>query len=246
MINEIIDNDVIYDKSEMRFFDKKTTKELGYILNEYLYYFLYREKALENILSSEKTRGEVIKEVTEKMSAELSGYNISENFEKCIEIFEKWYGIRESMYMKNETKCESNKEKFKFDVYSSDIGGYAGVALKFIESEQKGTKTNMILCVPNNGSIKELEDADIIEVSCLLDNGVCTLDKFDNIDVIALELIRKVKTYERLASKAIREKSREFAVKALFVHPLVNSYSIACTLVDEYIVSNKNFIDGWK
>ena len=41
-----------------------------------------------------------------------------------------------------------------------------------------------------------------------------------------------MKNYERLASKAIREKSRAAAVQALTLHPLVNSYSLACALTD--------------
>ncbi len=59
------------------------------------------------------------------------------------------------------------------------------------------------------------------------------------------ELIRRVKNYERLASKAIREKSRAAAVQALTLHPLVNSYSLACALTDAYIAHNKDYCDGW-
>ena len=61
----------------------------------------------------------------------------------------------------------------------------------------------------------------------------------------AQELIRRVKNYERLASKAIREKSRTAAVQALTLHPLVNSYSLACALTDAYIAHNKGYCDGW-
>ena len=62
---------------------------------------------------------------------------------------------------------------------------------------------------------------------------------------MAVELIRRVKNYERLASKAIREKSRAAAVQALTLHPLVNSYSLACALTDAYIAHNKDYCDGW-
>lgn len=54
-----------------------------------------------------------------------------------------------------------------------------------------------------------------------------------------------MKNYERLASKAIREKSRAAAVQALTLHPLVNSYSLACALTDAYIAHNKDYCDGW-
>lgn len=53
--------------------------------------------------------------------------------------------------------------------------------------------------------------------------------------------------YERLSSKAIRERSRSAAIQALTLHPLVNSYSIAVKLVDEFIEHNKTIAaDGNK
>ena len=58
--------------------------------------------------------------------------------------------------------------------------------------------------------------------------------------------VRRVKAYERLASKAIREKSRTAAIDCLTLHPLVNSYSLAVKLVDSYIALNAGYSDGWK
>ena len=62
----------------------------------------------------------------------------------------------------------------------------------------------------------------------------------------ALELIRRVKVYERLASQAIRTRSRAAAVDCLMAHPLVNSYSLASALVDEYIRLNAAYSEGWE
>ena len=60
-----------------------------------------------------------------------------------------------------------------------------------------------------------------------------------------MELIRRVKLYERYASRAIRNRSRDDAVTCLMVHPLVNSYSLAEELVDEYLKSNRDYIEEW-
>ena len=35
------------------------------------------------------------------------------------------------------------------------------------------------------------------------------------------------------------------AITSLMVHPLVNSYSLAETLVDEYLKSNRDYIEEW-
>lgn len=243
---ELIGDERIYHKTEMRFFEPDLVKKQGCILNEYLYYFYYREKAVENILKAGKTRGEVICEINREMTKELSGMDIENDFDACLKVFEKWYGKRESAYMANETGVANDKPPFKFDIYSKDEGGYAGVALKYIKSVRSGKDTQMILCVPNNGAISCLKDSDVIEVTCDLVNGECIPHKFENLSEINLELIRRVKLYERLASKAIREKSIDAAVDCLMVHPLVNSYSLAKELVEEYLNLNKEYSGEWK
>ena len=52
--------------------------------------------------------------------------------------------------------------------------------------------------------------------------------------------------YERLSSKAIREKSRVAAVEALTMHPLVNSYSLAKKLINDYMELNKDYVSDWR
>lgn len=240
---ELIENDAAYKNSDMRYFSKQLLRDRKAILNEYLYYFYYREKAVENILNANQTRGEQIREINKNMTAELSQMDIENDFEGCLEVFNKWYGMREGSYMASETG-ERRTTPWHFDIYEEDDGGYAGVALKFIETAQSGAKGTMIMCIPNEGSIDGLRDNDVVEITCDVDKNGCTPHKIAKVDVQNLELIRRVKNYERLASKAIREKDKSAAVQALTLHPLVNSYSLAYELVDEYIEHNKRYCDG--
>ena len=55
---ELIANDEAYAKTDMRFFEKRLLEDRGCVLNEYLYYFYYREKAVANILNAKQTRGD--------------------------------------------------------------------------------------------------------------------------------------------------------------------------------------------
>ena len=119
------------------------------------------------------------------------------------------------------------------------------MALEFIENAQSGQTGPMILCVPNGNAIDGLRPDDVVEVTCEVGPKGCTPHRIGTVDEQNLELIRRVKNYERLASKAIREKSRAAAVQALTLHPLVNSYSLACALTDAYIAHNKDYCDGW-
>ena len=169
---ELIANDEAYAKTDMRFFEKRLLEDRGCVLNEYLYYFYYREKAVANILNAKQTRGEMICDINRHMTEELSKIDIENDFEAGLKCFEKWYGIRENNYMANETGIHRDKP-WTFDVYSKDAGGYAGVALKFIEIAASGGMGTMILCAPNGNAIEGLEPTDIIEVTCDISREGC-------------------------------------------------------------------------
>lgn len=242
---DLIENPLAYEQTDMRYFEPKLLKERGCILNEYLYYFYYREQAVQNILNAPKTRGEQICEINKAMTEELSRIDVENDFDTAFEIFEHWYGERENNYMASETGIK-RKNAWHFDIHQKDNGGYAGVALKFIEIMQSGKSDSMILCTANNGAVDGLYDDDIVEITCdITPNGVFP-HRFENIDEQNFEIIRRVKMYERLASKAIREKSVKSAVEALTMHPLVNSYSLATKLINDYLELNKDYVKEWK
>ncbi|MBR4450396.1 MAG: 6-phospho-beta-glucosidase, partial [Clostridia bacterium] len=237
VLHEIIENDRAYTETDLRYFDKSLLRERNAILNEYLYYFYYREKAVANILAAPQTRGEQIAQINRRMTAELENIDIEKDFDKALAIFEHWYGERENNYMAAESGVK-RQTKWHFDIFEKDDGGYAGVALNFIGIEQSGGVDSMILCVPNNGAIDGLLDTDVVEITCDIRDGKAVPHRFGRVDEQNLELIRRVKIYERLASEAIRTKSRIKAIEALTLHPLVASYSLATELVDEYLAHN--------
>ncbi len=114
-----------------------------------------------------------------------------------------------------------------------------------MEIVRSGKPDSMILCAPNNGAIPGLLDTDVIESTCDVTPTACTPHRFTDFDEEALELIRRVKLYERKAAKAILTKDRAMAVDAIALHPLVNSYSLAEELVDQYIRHNFVYSPDW-
>lgn len=245
IMQDLIADDAAYLRTDLRFFEKRLLLERGCVLNEYLYYFYYREKAVANILASRQTRGECIRDINRSMTAELGDLDPEQDFERCLSIFEKWYGKRENDYMAAETGVRRHKP-WRFDLYAQDAGGYAGVALNFIEILQSGTPGSMILCVPNDGAIPGLADNDVVEISCAVSASGCKPHSFSDLDPQHLELIRRVKVYERLAAQAIVQQNRRAAVDCLTLHPLVNSYSLACELTDAYLALNHNYTALWR
>jgi len=242
ILPELLNDPRLFTDTDMRVFKPDLLQHMGCILN----YFYYRQEAVDNILKAGITRGEVIRDINKQMTAELSQMDIDGDFDRCLKVFEKWYGRREAAYMANETGVRRPEKEWKFDIFAKDDGGYAGVALKYITTKLSGHDSEMILCVPNKGAIPELEDSDVVEITCDIKNGELIPHRIENRSEIAMELIRRVKVYERLASKAIREKSIGTAIDCLMVHPLVNSYSLAKELVETYIENNRKFISGWK
>lgn len=245
VLPRLIESDVAYERTDMRYFDKAYLRRKQLIPNEYLYYYYSRERALENINGASETRGEQIERLNKAMTAELAERDIVNDFNGCLKIFDKYYGMRENSYMASETGIRRGTE-WHFNPFSIDAGGYAGVALKYMRIVSSGKPGKMIMCVPNNGALGFLEDSDIIEATCdVTANGVFP-HRFTVDDEDTRELIRRMKLYERNAAKAILLKNRDMAVSALMLHPLIESYTLAVSLVDSYIELNKEFSDGWK
>lgn len=68
----------------------------------------------------------------------------------------------------------------------------------------------------------------------------------NNIPKMQENLIKSVKLYENLTVEAIFERSIQKAIKALTVHPLVNSYSLAKSIVFDYLEVHKEYFKDWK
>lgn len=244
IVPELLLSDEARSKTDLRIFDRDLLSFIGLVPNEYLYYFYYRQKAVDNILRVGKTRGDDILEINTGMLKELRELDPEKDFQKCLDIYTKWYGMRENRYMATETGHKREKV-WSFDIYSRSDGGYAGVALNYIRILQSGAPGEMILCVPNEGSLNFLEDKDTIEVTCDISDKGAVPHRFDNIPNATKELIRQVKHYERIGAQAILKKSRKLAIEALMAHPLVNAYDIASCLAGQYIANNECYTGEW-
>lgn len=248
LLPEILENPRLYEQTDMRYFEPELAGHMGCLLNEYLYYYYYREKALSNMEKTGETRGERIKRINDHMLEELGQYDAAVDFEKMLDIYSSHTYERESNYMQGETALSRDEACIpKFDLYTRDEGGYAGVALALMRAKLTGEKGEMILCLPNHGTLDWLEEKDVIEVSCEISKeGAKPKRGPYDLPESARELIRTVKYYERTAAKAIVEQNTKKAVEALMVHPLVNSYSLAKDILKEYLEVYEEYTGGWR
>lgn len=248
LLPEILENPKLYKQTDMRYFEQGLSRHMGCLLNEYLYYYYYREKALMNIVKTRETRGERIKRINDQMLKELSSYDAAADFDRMLEIYSAYTYERESDYMQGETSVARDETCLpKFDLYTKDQGGYAGVALALMRAKITGEKGEMILCLPNHNTLDWLEKEDVIEVSCEISKeGAKPKPGPYLLPESAKELIRTVKYYERTAAQAIVEKDTKKAVDALMVHPLVNSFSLAQDILKEYLEVYEEYTGGWR
>ena len=248
---EILNHPELYKKSEMRLFDKEITSLSDNLLpNEYLYFYHYRDRAVNSVLSSEKTRGETILGINEHMLEEMRTIDIDNDFEKAFSCFMTHYAMRENSYFAIESG-KAREEKFPTPTVEEYIaqpenGSYAAVALDYIRAVNTGKSVQMVLSVPNDGALDFLEDTDVCEITCTIDKDGVHTHKISDVPEMQKNLIRAVKLYENLTVEAIMERSREKAIKALTVHPLVCSYPIAVKLVDAYAKEYKKYIGEWE
>lgn len=249
--NELLNHPDLHSKTEMRLFPKKLIELSDNLMpNEYLYFYHFRDKAVNSILSGGKTRGETILEINEHMLHEMRKIDIDKDFEKAFHCFMEHYAMRENSYFSIETG-KSREEKFPVPTAEEYIkqpenGSYAAVALEFIKAVNTGESVQMVLSIPNEGALDFLNYNDVVEISCTVDKDGAHPDKIGSVPEMQKNLIRAVKHYENLTVEAIMEKNRAKAVKALTVHPLVLSYPIAEGLVDKYSAEYERYIGKWE
>ena len=190
------------------------------------------------------------KDVNVKMNIELEQVDVKNEFDRAIQVYFDNYNVRENNYLKSESGVDRVK-KYETPtaaefISRADEGGYAGVALNLIAAMNGARKVEMVLSVPNNGAIQELNNDDVVEIMCAIDRGIVTPRKQKAIPTPILNLILTVKEYERLAVKAILNRDRDTAIKALTVNPLVANHDIAKELVAKFVAAYGDFGGTWK
>lgn len=225
-----------------RLFDPKLVQAIGMWLNEYLYYYYYSDRAIAEIVSQEKTRGEEILEWNQSLLDQLSTMDVESDPEAAHNAYNAYMHRRIGTYMEH---GESGNETHGITDVEADEG-YAGVALSVIEGLEIGEPVHTALNVPNQGAITCMRADDVVEISCRIDRSGIHPQSIGDIPGPQELLMRTVKLYERLAVEAILKRSREEAVRALMIHPLVLSYSRARELVDRYLAAHAEYVGAWE
>jgi 6-phospho-beta-glucosidase len=233
---------------ELALFDQDLLRIVGMLPNEYLYFYYYREQAVEHIVAAGETRGEQVRRLSGDLLGDLRRIDPATHPEQAWQRYTAYLESRHGTYMAAETASagmhaeEEQEEKPKENGEEGE--GYAGVALDILGASQ-GQPREIVANVPNRGAIPGMQDDDVVEVACRSDQTGLHPIPMESVPEDALLLMQQVKRYERLTVEAVRTHSRECAVEALMNHPLVGSYSLSRSLVDAYLDAHRAYVGEW-
>ncbi|MGE5590511.1 MAG: hypothetical protein ACM3ZA_07830 [Bacillota bacterium] len=215
-------------------FNPDVIEALGLIPNEYLYFYYHRDRALGNILESQRTRGEEILVRTEEILKALQGRMEAGDEAGALDLYQKYIEQRDASYMSIETGKTVTKGMHMAD------GGYGGVAIAIIEAVFRGKGRVIIADHYNHGAIEGLADDDVIEGNFVINsNGVFPL-KCGHLPYECKGLLNAGAAYERAVAEAAVTGSRTVALKALLLHPIGLSYGVANELVNRYLDAHQS------
>ncbi len=248
LLPELVSNkEFIAKVEEFKMFDPELINTLKLLPNEYLYYYYNREQAVQNIINNGDTRAKFVEANNAEMLRVLAGMDIDADPETALQTYLRFMHKRESSYMAIETSKgpihqPSEDEKLEMP----NTLGYAGVMLDFARAMNQGIEKHIVLNIPAGEHVEGFDKNDVLEITCKMTaNGAIPVTP-KKLPEHAYQLMKNVKLFESLTVEAVLNKSRETAIKALMVHPLVNSYSMAKSLVNDYLEAYVDILGEWK
>jgi 6-phospho-beta-glucosidase len=211
---------------EGRLFGAEWLRTLGVVPNEYLHYYYFNRETVAAARTAAKTRGAFLLDQQRGFYEQLTAESVP-----ALPAWDRTRLEREETYMAENREAVSAGERDSCDLQS---GGYEKVALSLMRAIARDERTTLILNVRNRGALRMLDRDAIVEVPCHVDaNGPRPLAA-DPLPSHAAGLVSTVKAVERDVIAAAAEGSRTLAIRALALHPLVDSVNVARQLFDAY------------
>jgi 6-phospho-beta-glucosidase len=207
--------------------------------NEYLYYYYRNREAVRAILDSASTRGEYLAAQQNGLFRQLLAEPA-----RAADLWRAAVAERDASYMAEARghaagapdagAAEAPAAHAPLDEDDLAEHGYAGVALRVMAAISQDRGATMILNVRNGSTIPGLPEDAVVEVPAVVDaTGVHPLATPPP-DLHQLGLMQQVKAVERATIRAALSGSRDQAVLAFGLHPLVGSLDLAERLVRGY------------
>jgi 6-phospho-beta-glucosidase len=232
--------------ADLSLFEPELLRIIRLVPNEYLYFYYYREQAIQHIKDAGESRGAQVLRLSAQLIEDLRRIDPETEPARGWARYQTYLASRHGTYMAAETASGGMHADGEQKDGKDDEGeGYAGVALDILASS-RGESRDVVANVPNRGAIPGMRDDDVVEVACRSDRKGLHPLPVDPVPEDEYLLMRQVKQYERLTVEAVYGRSRACAVEALMSHPLVGSFSLARHLVDEYLRAHRPYVGEWE
>ncbi|AZK92790.1 MULTISPECIES: 6-phospho-beta-glucosidase [Streptomyces] len=216
---------------EGRLFGADWLRTLGAVPNEYLHYYYFNRETVAAYRSAERTRGAFLHEQQDGFYAAMRRPGGG----SALAAWDRTRAEREATYMAHNRQAAGAGERDAADLES---GGYEQVALALMRAVARDERTTLILNVRNRGALAPLDADAVVEVPCLVDGNGAHPVTVSPLTGHAAGLVTAVKAVEREVLAAAGSGSRERAVAAFALHPLVDSVTVARRLVDAYAAAH--------
>lgn len=198
---------------EGRLFGADRLRALGAIPNEYLWYWYFTELATS--IDDGPTRGEFLL----RQQSDFYAAAVNEPG-RALELWEAALARRESTYLAAERHASGAGQRSLRDAPG---GGYEAVALAVVRAIAGNDRSVHILNVRNRSAVPGVAPDAVVEVPCVVDGNGAHPVAIGAVDAHMLDLMASVKAVERLTIEAALDGSPDKAVRAMAMHPMVDS-----------------------
>lgn len=221
----LADPDRLRQIEEGRLFGPQWLRSIGTVPNEYLWYWYYTADAVASIERAGQTRGEYLLAQQERFYAGDG------------DAFAQWERTRldrEETYMAEGRASADAGERDDEDL---DGGGYDRVALALMAAISGDEGAELVLNVPNAGTLDAVDAEAVVEVPCRVGADGPRPLAVSQLLPHERGLVTTVKDVERTTIEAAVSGSRSAALKALALHPLVDSVTHARAILERELAA---------
>jgi 6-phospho-beta-glucosidase len=222
----LADDAALESFDEGRLFGGEWLRSLAMIPNEYLYFYYFASDTVGALREGSASRGEFLQR--------QQGAFYDRNGRTPEESLAAWRSTRrerERTYFA-EARAAAGLSEPEEDL--EDVGGYEAEAIAVVEAISRNADRVLILDTANRSSLPFLDERAVVEVPCVVGRAGAIPTAVGAVPAHARALIETVKEIERTTIRAAVEGSRDLAVRALALHPLVPSVNVARRIFDEY------------
>lgn len=218
--------DLIGTFEEGRLFGAEWVTELGAVPNEYLHYYYFRREVRHADQLAAQTRGAYLVEQQGRFYEQLEHrHDVS-----ALALWERTRLDRETTYMATNRQSAGMGDRDEDDLVS---GGYEDVAIALMRGIAYDQSARLILNVRNRGTLAALDADAVVEVPCVVDASGAHPVAGTELPDFGVGLVTNAKYVERQTIEAGVGGSRAAAVRALAHHPLVDSVTVARSLLED-------------